>query len=325
MPILAAPKPNRISARLCCAFAVGIVGLMVGGVFAQTPPPATVPTAKVPADPKPTTPDFTVTESPSGTPTAAPIVVPAVAKVQIEKGLAMFAGIRDDAPFHWTLVGPRDEKLRAGDEMEERAYDEVFRHARQFSQTELESHARADLLLKDLFNNGRLSYKLDLITFDGQLRRLTRVEPTPILKESGITDTYEAWVFPKDQIEPVCVFFSELPTGLSLPTRADEQPNRWVTVTGYYFKLMQYESRKIDAVSGKSEIRRAPVLIGRSITLGSDPNENSVGWRETFMPVVALGIAFVGVTLIALTLYFRRGDRGVRLILDEKRQQNPFQ
>ncbi len=265
------------------------------------------------------------TESPSGKP-AEPAAPTGAAKYRIEKGLSMFAGIRDDAIFPWTETGPRDLADSPADQMEERAYDEVLRHARQFTVAELEANARRDIAPKDLYQNGRASYKLELIYFEGWLRRLRRAEPTEILKASGIPDVYEAWIFPDGNIDPICVFVTELPPGLAPQARPTDTMNRWVSIGGYYFKTMRYESNQISReTKGEHVTRRAPVLMGRSLTVLDDPESAGAAWRQSFLPLVIGGAAAMALAILGLSWYFRRGDAAIRKELDRNRTTNPFE
>lgn len=282
------------------------------GARAQTPEP---PTDELPP---------LATESPSG-PKSEPIQPAGSDKYRIEKGLSMFAGIRDDAIFPWTDSGPRDLADAPADGMEERAYDEVLRHARQFTAAELEAHARRDVLPKDLYINGRLSYKLDLIRFEGRLLMLRKGFATEILKQSGITDVYEAWVFPEGSVEPICVFVTELPPGLTVPEKPQQTMNRWVAIAGYYFKTIRYEANQLSREEkGEHRIKRAPVLMGRSLTLLDEPESAGSMWRQSFLPLVVGGAAAVAFAIVGLSWYFRRGDVRVRRELERKFETNPF-
>lgn len=319
-------RPSARSASRNLLVTLGIAAAIAFGfitVTARAEPPVPAPSS-----PSPSTGDFKSpsTTAPSATPQAAPVAQEPAAKYQIEKGLAMFDAIRDDSPFHWTTVGPRDEANRAIDELEERAYDEVIRHARQFTTAELESHARRDLTFKDLHNDGRKSFKLDLIYFEGRLKRLMRRDPTHILQASGITDVYEAWIFPRGQIEAICVFTTELPAGLKPQKSVSEEIDAWVGIAGYSFKLMQYESQQLESKTGKNKTRRAPVLMGRSLTVLPDPQmDGGRSWRESFMPMVIAIVAALGLSVVGLAWWFRRGDRVVRQGMEERKQQNPFE
>jgi hypothetical protein len=264
-------------------------------------------------------------QSPAGPPPAPPADPDPAAKYRIEKGLAMFAGIKDDAIFPWADTGPRDLADALTDEMEERAYDEVLRHARQFSTAELEQHARRDLAIKDLYTNGRASYKLDLIFVEGWLKSLRKAEPTKLLRESGVTELYEAWIFPSGGIDPVCVFVTELPPGLTPQAELKQPVDRFVSVGGYFFKLLRYESNQPSKDKlGEHTTRRAPVLMARSLTVKDEPTSAGAAWRQTFLPLVVAGVGAVACAIFGLSWYFRRGDALVRREIDNKLTENPF-
>ncbi len=274
------------------------------------------------ADPKPQSP--VVTESPGQPPEESPQSEGA-AKYRIEKNLTMFRAITDDAIFPWADTGARNLSDAIPDEMEARAYDEVLRHARQFTAAELEQHARRDVTAKDLYTNGRLSYKLDLIYFEGWLRRLRRTEPSEVLKESGITNVYEAWIFPDGNIDPVCVFVTELPPGLEASANQRDPINRWVSVAGYYFKTFRYEANQISKDElGKHTTRRAPALMGRSLTLQDEPESAGTAWRQSFLPLVVGGAATMAFAIIGLSWYFRKTDSVIKDEIERNRNGNPF-
>ena len=237
----------------------------------------------------------------------------------------MFAGIKDDAIFPWADTGPRHLEDALGDEMEERAYEEVLRHARQFSTAELEQHARRDLAIKDLYTNGRASYKLDLIYVEGWLKSLRKADPTKLLRESGVTELYEAWIFPSGGIDPVCVFVTELPPGLSPQAEVKQPVDRFVSAGGYFFKLLRYEANQPSRDKlGEHTTRRAPVLMARSLTVRDEPASAGVAWRQTFLPLVVAGVGAVAFAIFGLSWYFRRGDARVRREIDNKLTENPF-
>ncbi len=272
-----------------------------------------------------------VTQSPSGRvepTTPPPAAITGESKYSIDKRLGMFQKIRDDDIFPWADIGARRLEDAAVDKLEERAYDEVLRHARQFTTAELEEHARRDVMPRDLYTNGRVNYTLDLLYFEGWLRRLRKVPAPDRLKESGVTDVYEAWIFPDGGDSPLCVFITELPPGLDPQTNLKESINRYVSVAGYYFKLLRYESGEVSKDRndlGRHITRRAPVIMARSLTLRDDSTVNGGAiWRETAIPLVVGGVAFVAFTLLGLSVYFRRTDAIVRREIEKKLTNNPF-
>lgn len=236
---------------------------------------------------------------------------------RIDKDRLIFTSVRDDAPF------PTDGTNQA----EYEAYATVLLHARQFPTADLERHARRDVTFRDLYLPVRRDYRLDLIYFEGRLKQLRRTEPTAALKEAGVKDLYEGWLFPRDEWNPVCVVVTELPPGLEpqKDLKADEM-NRWVGFAGYSFKLLQYESRQADPKNpGRNVFRRAPVLLGRSVTpLAETQTGSDDPWVSTFLPAVVAGFGGVAVLILVLTWYFRRGDRVVRAAVDARHERNPF-
>src|SRR5262249_26313742 len=99
----------------------------------------------------------------TGSPAVAQPMSDPAARVRTDKDLETFRRIRDDAPFPWTVTGEKTADRIDDDRMEELAYDEVLRHARQFTTAELEQAARRDVSRADLVVPARLSYKFELV------------------------------------------------------------------------------------------------------------------------------------------------------------------
>jgi hypothetical protein len=244
---------------------------------------------------------------------------PEASRIALNKDLRIFRRIRDDAP----LASPATRWEEGAAEVR------VVLHARKFPTAELEKAARRDVGFADLFEANRLDYKLELVHFEGRLIQLRPMERDRRLTEAGVEAWYEGWLVPKDEPRgnPVCIVISELPEGLEPQPAAPGQPlmNKWVTFAGYSFKLMQYKSREADkADPSKSVWKRAPLLIGRSVTLREDP---AAGLRETVRygfvwPMVGV-LAVVVAVALGLGWWFRRGDRRVKTEM-EARTQNPF-
>jgi hypothetical protein len=211
------------------------------------------------------------------------------------------------------------------------AWSRVALHARKFPTAELERAARRDLGFADLFREHRRDYQLDLVYFEGQLIALRRDDkPPPQLVEAGVNAWYEGWLVPKDEAgngNPISIAITELPEGLEPQSGGRGQPlmNRSVSFAGYSFKLMQYESREPRPDDPtKRKWKRAPLLIGRSVTLHEDPAANVRDqWRYGFVWPMVGGLAAIVAVAVGLGWYFRRGDRRVRAEMDA-RSRNPF-
>src|SRR5262245_36146743 len=251
-------------------------------------------------------------------------------KYKLDSTDETYRHIRDSAPFPWKVPGRRElgGELDVELKMEGFAYESVLKHAAQFSHSELEGQARRDVLFRNLIDNGRTSYKLDLIRLEGRLRRLTRIDPEPEWKLHNIEAIFEAWIFPPNETTPVCFLCTELPQGLA-PQKdlTRDLLDKPVAVTGYYFKLMLYEQRAIDPKQPtKHVLWPAPVLIGRSMTLLPDGalEDGGQAWRSTFVPVAVGGFTLIALILVVLSWRYRRGDRLVRERLRNARNRNPF-
>lgn len=234
--------------------------------------------------------------------------------ILLDKDRALFDRIEDGAPVRSEAQNP--------DEF--RAYNAVLTHARQFAVADLEAAARRDVTFRDLFNPTRAQYKLDLVYVSGRLKRLRDIGATKPLKEAGVNELYEAWLFPPDQPNPICVLVTELPTGLKPQADlAKDKMDVSVGVAGYSFKLMTYEAAEPNATDPtRGRLRQAPLLMGRTLTVlpekGRDP---SADWYGTFLPVLIVGLLGVAGVVGGLSWWYRRQDRAVARVRDGV---NPF-
>lgn len=205
------------------------------------------------------------------------------------------------------------------------AYNDVILHARQFTTVELIAAGRRDIGVLDLLNrNVGRDYQYKLITLEGRLLRARRLEPNKPLAAAGLTGFYECWMFPAKRSEPVCFVCLDLPDGLQ-PSLLYE-PSKRITIAGYYFKPIAYESEAPDLKDArKSKVEVAPLLIGRGFQLIPEPIvDTSKEWREGFFPGLTALIGTIIAFALGLTWWFRRGDRRVKRTLNERRNQNPF-
>jgi hypothetical protein len=150
---------------------------------------------------------------------------------------------------------------------EYQAWNEVVRHAKQFTAAELEEHAGRDMTRDDLIGQPRFLYRLELLRFDGKLVRARRLAATKALREAGTAEVYEALIAPLDEpaTDLVSFVFTELPEALAgvrqKPQEQWTEADAWVTAAGYFFKAKQ-DAPKDDPV---------PVLIGKSLSVLKGP------------------------------------------------------
>ncbi len=243
---------------------------------------------------------------------AAP-VPPGDDPTALDKNLRVFRLIKDDAFI-----------AKGEDNWEEvSAWNRVLLHARRFMPDELEKHANGDVRFADLFLDGRRDYKLDLVKFEGRLILLNKAKPSEKLLAAGIDTAYEGWIVPKNEPRgnPICVFFTDPPEGVEPTGRV----NKWVSFAGYSFKLLRYKSGERDEKDpNRNVIKRAPLLLGRGVIGRPDPDAPTTLSWGSFATSALIVVGGLIVSGIALTWWFRRGDRRARRELDSHRAKNPF-
>ncbi|MBY0514040.1 MAG: hypothetical protein K2P78_09040 [Gemmataceae bacterium] len=236
--------------------------------------------------------------------------------VPLNKGLRVFSKIADDRPM--AVVTAAEDNW---EELE--AWNTVVLHARRLSPEQLGAAANKNVGFGDLFKQGRLDYKLDVIHFEGRLVRLRELPATEKLRESGVATCYEGWLIPRNEPagNPVCVVLTELPEGLEPQPVGSGLMNKQVAFDGYSFKLMHYTSADPNE---KAKTKAAPLLIGRTLRLLGEPPESPYGWNK-FVPLILGGLlGLVGLAL-GLSWWFRRGDRAAKTEIDAVRHRNPFE
>ncbi len=240
-------------------------------------------------------------------------------KIPLDKELRIFKAIRDDTPAARGDPGYWEEAA---------ACNRILLHASKFPTRDLEAAARKDLRFGDLFLEVRRDFKLELVHFQGRLISLRKQEVNPWLTEAGIDTVYEGWLVPKDEPRgnPVCILITELPAGVEPQKDPKHLLNLWVSFAGYSFKLLRYESgeQKKDDPS-KFVWKQAPLLIGHSVTLEPEPNEPSTSpFTGVFLPGVFGGLLLIIVSAVALSWWFRKGDRRAKQEMEAVRARNPF-
>jgi hypothetical protein len=218
-------------------------------------------------------------------------------------------------------------KAGGGDrDVEHQAYCDLALHAHGFRAADLLTAARKDVSHADLMAKNdvlREDVRFELIRLDGRLKRLKRIGTYPELQAAGIADRYEAWVFPTDTDNPVCVHLTEAPAGVE--PADDVTPGRRVTVAGFFFKVIRYESAEPNPKKKEQNlIRQAPLLVGRALVVDTTPEPVTDGnVLVKLLPAVLAGGAVLVLLLVGLSVWLRRTDRGTRAYA-AKRDRNPF-
>ncbi len=209
---------------------------------------------------------------------------------------------------------------------EYQAYCDVVRHALRFPTADLLRAGDRLVTPRDLLLPAGRDWQFRLLAFDGRLKKARRIQPPKPLVEEGVADLYECWLFPARSDSPMCFLAAELPPGLA--PSLDYTPARPVTVAGYLFKRLHYESREEDPANPARPLtRKAPLLIGRSFALTDlPPTGPSPGaWWTGFAPGILAVVGGLAAAAGGLTWWFRRGDRATRRALDDRRAVNPFE
>jgi hypothetical protein len=233
--------------------------------------------------------------------------------VRLDKSLPEWASVKDDAPY--VYAGKREmDAVRVRKMLdEEKAFNYVLSFAHRQPVERLRKCSYKGVPLENLFRDVlRDEYLRELIHVEGRLSLVLPMKPTDDLRDlTGIERLYEAWVFPPGSDKLVCVVVSELPEGV----QPGEDQNLRVAFDAYYFKLWHYETRKVKDPAKdpeRHEWRRAPLLLGKTFEVTGP----AVTAEPTYTPGVLYGLvgglAALGLVGLGITLWFRRGDRGVR-------------
>jgi hypothetical protein len=246
--------------------------------------------------------------------------VPEDELVRLDKGLAWFNDVTD-GPFR--LRG-QDEKLpdklaEARAEYEMKAYNYVLDFAKDKPLDLLRKYSAKDVPFSNLLAAVRSDYYRDLLHYKGTIRRLQPLKPTEdLLKTAGLKQLYEVWMVPDGYSNLLCLVVTELPEGV-MP---GEDMFQRAAFDAYYFKHYHYESRQKKA-DGKNQWMAAPLFLGRSFE-PLPPLDEGPMFTGTMLAGVLGGLSALILTAIALGLWFRRGDRHVKVELDRRHDHVTF-
>lgn len=151
---------------------------------------------------------------------------------------------------------------------------------------------------------GKLRGKV--IAIKGHLRRLRKFDASESLQKKGIKHVYEGWIaLPTEGAHPICVVFP-----INEKVKPAENMNRWVEFYGYLINRYKYRSGRGDLDT--------PFLIGPTVIPSPQPPpdvQDPVVTHTMLYGMVGFIVA-VALAVVALNLWFRRGDRKVRDHLD---------
>lgn len=167
-----------------------------------------------------------------------------------------------------------------------------------------EDAANPDLTYSQLWQRPR-RYRGQVVTMEGRLRQLDRIESPLLIRQAGFPVIYEGWLFLKNHADnPVCLLFTEVPPTMKPGKGLDYS----IRFSGYFFKKYRYPD-----VSRKDRI--APLLIGRMPVLtqtrtGENPEEPT--WAHQLLPLFLSLLGLTIVSALVFTLWFRHHDNKIR-------------
>lgn len=171
---------------------------------------------------------------------------------------------------------------------------------------------RRDVTYANLFNEPE-HYRGQVVHVSGRLIKLLANPAPHEARAAGLGTFYEGWIMTDPYGEnPVCVAFTDLPSGLQVDN--ERKYNDEVSIDGYFYKRYRYK-----AVDSKkpNEFRDAPMLIGHTL-LGrfNKPavaeNTESDNWGHSLIWVFMGVIGGAAAGVIGLTFWFRYHDSRVR-------------
>jgi hypothetical protein len=152
-----------------------------------------------------------------------------------------------------------------------------------------------------------------VVHLEGRLKRVEFRDAPPPAERQGVKGTYEGWIFLDRPGPPVVVIFPDLPVELKVGDYPKNQTPR-VTFDGYFFKKFRYRSDEKDR-AGNYKIMNTLLFIGPTVAVQRRPARTGPAASPLSGPVLYGVIGFVGFTLVlllAVNLWYRRGDRQIR-------------
>ncbi|MFQ3652510.1 MAG: hypothetical protein SNJ75_19515, partial [Gemmataceae bacterium] len=213
-------------------------------------------------------------------------------------------------PAEW-LETVHDHRVIPVGDLEAETYAKILTLANYTSDRAFRAQARKDLTPMHLHTEPAL-HRGKVVFIEGHLRLINRYTPPPEALQEGVNDLYEAWIFPDAfGAKAICVVFTEWPAGLPRSLLGQRKTDRIrVQVAGYFFKLLAYETRDREQPE-----KSAPLLIAHTLSLPGakvDPVTERTAWMVYLIygvPCLLIGLI---VTLVAVTIYFRRRDQQLR-------------
>jgi hypothetical protein len=195
-------------------------------------------------------------------------------------------------------------------------YNDAVLNAHEYSSAAFAHSARQDVTYAHLWNEPK-KYRGEVVHVEGRLKRVRRYDPSLMLRQAGVRDLYEGWIFADaDGANPMCIVFTDLPEGI----RVAEDMDLRVAFDGYFFKKYRYKA--VD--SGPHQAREAPLLVGHAPVLlrGAVASDSTPNWATSLL-VVLFGLVVLTLVLaFGLYWWFQRSDSQVRNRIKDATQKD---
>jgi hypothetical protein len=210
------------------------------------------------------------------------------------------------------MVGIEQDKPVGLNPFEAQTYNYVLAHAHDVSAEDLAKAASENRNLTQAhLLEQPVDYQGKVIHIEGVIHRLRKFDAPKALANDGIRDLYEAWIFQRYNSKPYCVVFTHPPKDMEPGEKVDYR----VECDGYFFKRYAYK--------GPEKYLLAPLIVARDVHVPGRVMDTGDYLSAAFIPSVVAGIASVVLLGVALTVWFRRGDRAVQDRLLSLRQPPP--